>query len=94
MTLSVASNTIKIDGNIKTISDYAEIRDAVNSLINSSTINIEVTNSISITSSVIGLLMKAVKKDGITINLSVDDEGLYNLLDDLNLIQIFNVRKV
>ena len=55
---------------------------------------IEIVDSISITSSVIGYLSKLVNVDGVTIELHAGDDNLYGLLDELGLIQLFNVRKI
>ncbi len=46
-----------------------------------------------ITSSIIGLFTKTVHGDGLKIKLLVHSDRLYNLLEDLNLITIFNVSK-
>ena len=95
MEISSSSNIVNIDGNIKSISDFQEIKNALDLLTNThKEIVIELKNSISITSSVLGYFNKLVLKDGIRISLHVRDNQLISLLDDLNLIQVFNVRKV
>ncbi len=95
MTLKANGSTITIDGNIKSISDFQEIKTAVDSIARSSkSIEMILTNSMSMTSSVIGYLNKIVQKDGIKVSMSISDERLYRTLKDLNLISIFNVRKV
>jgi hypothetical protein len=43
------------------------------------------------TSTVIGFLMKLVHHDKIQISISVGDSRLYDLLDELNLVQLLNV---
>ena len=86
-------NSVTIEGNIKSVSDFQEIKSIVDS-IEGKTINIIIKDSFSITSSVIGYFNKLIHKDSITINMSVSDSRLYDLLNDLNLISLFNVHKI
>ena len=46
------------------------------------------------TSTVIGHLMKLVNVDKISVSLVVADDRLYELLEELCLVQLFNVRLV
>ena len=95
MEITTSSNIVSIEGNIKSISDFQEIKNALDNLKNThNEIIIELKNSISITSSVLGYFNKLVLKDGVKISLHVKDNQLISLLDDLNLIQVFNVKKV
>ncbi len=94
MEISVASNTITITGNIKSISDFQEIKQAVDGLcIQHKSIIINVLDSLSITSSIIGYLNKLVLKDNIDLHMNIGDEQLLHLLDDLNLVSTFKARK-
>ena len=54
---------------------------------------IEIKDSISITSSIIGYFTKLVQKEGIDLSIKVGDESLMELFDDLNLVSLFKVRK-
>ncbi len=95
MTLTTNGSTITIDGNIKSIQDFQEIKNAVDTVtFNNNSVAFILSNSISMTSSVIGYINKVVQKDGISVSMSVADERLYRILDDLNLIRVFNVRRV
>ncbi len=95
MEISSSSNTIEIEGNIKSISDFQEIKSSVDDMIhNHKNITINVKNSISITSSVLGYFNKIILKDKIVLNLNVGNAQLIILLDDLNLSKVFNVKKV
>jgi len=78
---------------IKSVSDFQEIKTTIDA-ISGTSINLEIIDSFSITSSVIGYLNKLIHKDGITIHMSVSDSRLYELLNDLSLISLFNVRKI
>jgi len=95
MNISIASNVVTITGNIKSVSDYQQIKETLDSLAQTqNSIVLEIKDSISITSSLIGYFTKLVQKDGIDLSIKVGDESLMELLEDLNLISLFKVRKV
>lgn len=94
MEIETSLNTIKITGNIKSISDFQNIKESVDDLIlQHKHININIVDSLSITSSVIGYLNKLVLKDNIDIQMHVGNEQLLHLLDDLNLISTFKAKR-
>lgn len=94
MELQVSSNTVVITGNIKSISDFQEIKRTIDDMItNHKNININIVDSLSITSSVIGYLNKLVLKDNIELRIVVGNEQLYSLLDDLNLVSTFKAKR-
>lgn len=90
------ASEITILGNIQSIEDYQEIKDTVRSLTDKghTSITMRITDSLSMPSSVIGFLLKLVHVDNISVSILVGDDRLYNLLDILNLISIFKVKKV
>jgi len=95
MNISTTSNIVTITGNIKSISNFQEIKSTLDLLINThKTITIELHDSISITSSVLGYFNKLILKDGVTLSLKVGDPKLISLLSDLNLSHVLNVQKV
>ncbi len=95
MEISNETNTVTITGNIKSINDLQVIISTIDSVIAShKSIIINIKDSISITSSVLGYLNKLILKDGINININIGDDKLFSLLDDLNLTQILKVRKI
>jgi len=95
MTIENKSGKIVIEGNIKSISDFHEIKSIVDEVIESTkNLDILIRDSFSITSSVIGYFNKIIHKDGINLTLTVTDTRLYELLEDLNLIALFHVKKV
>jgi len=92
--LNISSNVVTIRGNIKTVRDYQDIKNAVDSIAsNSKTVVLKIIDSISVTSSVIGYLNKLVLKDGVDLSIYVGDPQLLELFDDLNLTSMFKVRK-
>jgi len=96
MELSANGSTVTIEGNIKTIGDYNTIRSAVQGIVDggSTSVTLQIPNSISLTSSIIGYLLKLAKKDGINVVAKIGDSRLHELLEELNLIEAFNVQKV
>jgi hypothetical protein len=94
MNISISSNVITIDGNIKSVSDFQEIKQAADDIISQhKSLLINITDSLSITSSIIGYFNKLVLKDGIDIRMNIGDEQLLHLLDDLNLISTFKAKR-
>lgn len=94
MNISTSSNIVTITENIKSVSDFQAIKSTVDSIKDlHSTITIDVKDSISITSSVIGYLNKLILKDGIDLSMKIGNEQLMSLLEDLNLITVFKARR-
>ena len=93
MKISVSGNVVTISGNIKSISDYQDIKNLLDTLENKNVV-INIKDSISITSSVIGYLNKLVLKDKVRIQMNIGNEQLMKLLEDLNLVSVFNAKKV
>jgi hypothetical protein len=94
MEISVSGSKVTIDGNIKSVSDFQTIKSTMDSVVESNNnIILVITDSISITSSVIGYFNKLILKDGIKIEMLLGNDDLIALLDDLNLTSVFNVKK-
>ncbi len=94
MNISQQGNTLNIEGNIKSIEDFEQIKTALDGISNVyDSVVLNIKDSISITSSVIGYLMKLNDK-GKKIYINVASEDLYGLLDDLNLRNTFSVKKI
>jgi len=94
MEITSSANTIEITGNIKSIGDFSKIKSLVDSVIaNHKNVTINIVNSLSITSSVIGYFNKLILKDKINIDMRIGNEQLMNLIDDLNLTSTFKARK-
>ncbi|SFV64611.1 hypothetical protein MNB_SM-6-540 [hydrothermal vent metagenome] len=95
MEITTTSNIVTISGNIKSVSDYQQIKGTLDSLAAThKSIIIEIKDSISITSSIIGYLTKLVQKEGIDLSIKVGNKSLLELFDDLHLISLFKVRKL
>jgi len=83
----------EVTGNIKSLDDYQKIKSCIerSNPKRGDTLRINIKDSLSMPSAVIGYLLKLIKKEGININLSVGDKRLAQLLDDLNLRSVFNI---
>lgn len=90
------TSEISVTGNIKTMGDYQEIKRVIQEQIDggSSSLTVKIPDSFSITSSVIGYFLKVINKDNVSLSLQIKDDRLYKILKDLNLIDIFNVKKM
>lgn len=90
------SNELTISGNIKSIEDGTAIKEAINACKKegATSVLLRIQDSFSMTSTVIGFLMKLVNIDKLRVSLVVGDARLYQLLDELSLVQVFNVRLI
>ncbi len=91
----IGNNELVLSGNIKSISDYQSIKQTMTDMVSAGVdrIIIRTPESFSITSSVIGFFMKVIFQDHVKITLYVSDPRLYSILEDLQLIETFNVVK-
>lgn len=91
------NSEITILGTIKTIADGQMIKETINRSFHQDkqrTIKLNIQDSFIITSSVIGFLIKAIKIDKMDLTVYVRSMELYSMLDDMNLLDTMNVRKV
>ena len=94
MDITTSSNTINITGNIKSVSDFQKIKQNLDAIISThKSITINIVDSMSMTSSVIGYINKLILKDNISINMKIGNTQLLELLDELNLKSTFNATK-
>jgi len=93
MDIKQSGSIIEVDGVIKTINDSQMLVSAIKDAARNGNVVIKVNDSFSLPSTVIGELLK-IKDNGVNVTLEVKDEILYELLDDLNLVSAFNVRKL
>jgi hypothetical protein len=93
MKVLVSGNLVEIEEVIKTLDDVNKINNIISEFKTGSTLILRIKDSFAIPSSIIGILIKK-KKEGVDIHLEVGSDTLYELLDDLNLINHLNVRKL
>ncbi|OGU14188.1 MAG: hypothetical protein A2076_01955 [Geobacteraceae bacterium GWC2_53_11] len=86
-------NEVVITGNIKSVEDSLLIKETINTLVaqGSQNIHLKIKDSLSITSTMIGYLMKLVHQEKVHLFITVGDSRLYSLLEELKLLQQFNV---
>jgi hypothetical protein len=91
-----SNNELTIVGNIKSIEDSMEIKQAINNLHQkgAKSITLKITDSFSMTSTVIGHLMKLINIDKVSVSMIVGDRRLYEIIEELSLVQLFNVRMI
>ena len=83
-----------ITGNIKSIEDSIQIKEAISHLLarGSHSVLLKIQDSFSMTSTVIGYLMKLVNHDKVQVVCVIGDKRLFELIEELNLVQTFNAR--
>jgi len=87
---------VSITGTIKTIANAQTIKEAIRTTHEQhpgTIINLIIKDSFIITSSVIGFVIKSIKMDKMALHVNVGCEELYVMLEDMNLIDMMNVRK-
>ncbi len=94
MKIDLQENTVSIYGNIISASDFDAIKNTLEPLKNERLIVLKIYDSLVINSSIIGYLMKLTKQEGVAITLYTGQEILYELLEDLGLIETFSVKKL
>ncbi len=94
MEITSSANTITITGNIKSVLDFSQIKTVVDGVVlQHKDIAVNIVDSLSITSSVIGYFNKLILKDQININMRIGNEQLLHLISDLNLTSTFKARR-
>ncbi len=95
MELQIQNNELIIKGNVKSIQDAEAIKEALEKIAkNYTSVKVILQDSISLTSSVIGYLVKLAQKDGKNITLKIANEELYELLQDLGLHTTFKIQRL
>ncbi len=95
-TILTGPSEVTITGNIKTIEDYLDIKKVMKKMIEEGvdSISIKIPDSASITSALIGFLLRLVHEDRVKLSVYVRNDKLFNLFEVMNLITIFNVKKI
>ncbi len=99
MEIDVKDGQIQIEiyvrDNIKSISDNDRLKHTIEQACKADDkkpVHIHIKDSFIITSSVIGFLIKYIKKDKFPIYLYVYNQELYDMLDDMDLIGLLNIK--
>jgi len=95
MEISAVANIVTVNGNIKSVGDYQKIKTHFDSLVSQyKSLVVNINDSFSMTSSVIGYFNKLILKDKIDIVMNIHSQDLIELLDDLNLSSLFKIKKI
>ncbi|ADU65808.1 hypothetical protein LGV61_05575 [Desulfurispirillum indicum] len=89
------SSTLVITGNIKSIRHSQMIRESVEQCLRGGvkSIHLIIEDSFSMTSTVIGFLMKIINEEGVKVSMTISDHRLWQLLNDFQLIEMFRVQE-
>jgi hypothetical protein len=90
----INNNTIEIRGFITTIKNIEDIQKEIEKHIDESTITLKIIDSFTIPSILISYLIRLHSLQNKNIILEMKDEGLYELLKDLDLKKIFTLKKI
>ncbi len=92
----IGMNELTISGHIKKTENYFDLKKTLTEMIEDGArdIKINIPESITITSSVIGLFLRLVSEDNVKIDMYVGEDQLYQLLDSLNMLKVFNVKRL
>ncbi len=85
---------LKIEGVIKSIDDFEMIHKAIvkMKIKSDEKLEIDIIDSFAMPSAVIGLFQKLKNKDEIKLSVIVHDRRLYELLEDLMLVDEFKIK--
>jgi hypothetical protein len=85
---------VTITGNIKSTADYLELRQVVMEIVHLgvAAITLQVRDSLSMPSSVIGFFVKLIRRDQIKVTMVIQDRRLLELLEELDLADLFGAR--
>jgi hypothetical protein len=86
--------SIEIDGVIKTIEDVENIKQTIENHVKGSEVILKINDSFAIPSALIGYLIKLKALQQKNVRLRIADEGLYELMKDLNLEEEFHLQKI
>jgi hypothetical protein len=93
MEIIKTNNVVEVEGIIKTMNDANKLNEVLNEFKEGSLVVIKIKDSFAMPSAVIGTLLKKVE-EGVKIKLEVYSDILYEVLDDLNLVNKLNVVKL
>jgi hypothetical protein len=77
------------------MADYLAIRQQVGALVagGASALTLRINDSFSMPSSVIGFFVKLIHQDKIQVSMLIQDPRLLELLEELNLAELFGARQ-
>lgn len=93
MNLVKNGNQIVVNGNILSFDDYDKIKEAVQEIIKKSgnELDIVFADAMALNSALIGFFIKCVRVDSVRMTMRVGNRKLYDMLETLSLVPVFNV---
>lgn len=95
MRIDTRESDLTILGNIGAMESSMEIKDAAEDLLfrtKAEALNINIADSCTISSTLIGFLLKIALVDRIRVSVNVGNESLFRLMEDLELTNVLNVK--
>lgn len=95
MQIEINGNEVTLAGNMINIDDHKLVKEKIMWLINGGVKDIVIftPSPFSITSSIVGFFTKIIFQDKVKLTLYIKDPILYGLMEDLNLVETFNIKK-
>ncbi len=91
---NTSENILNVEGIIKSSENTQSFINAIDSTLrDNKNLTINIKDSFSVTSTVIGFLLQKVNVDKINLTINVGNDRLYELFDMLELISILNIKK-
>jgi len=92
----IGMNELTISGHIKKTENYFDLKRTLTEMLEDGAKDfiIKISESITITSSVIGLFLRLINEDKVKVTMHVGEDQLYQLLDSLNMLKVFNVTRL
>lgn len=91
----VGEDRLNVYGSILNLRDSDDLRNGIREILDDKDgISIDILESDTITSSIIGFLLKVCKKEKKDLKLSVKSVHLYDMLKSMELLEVFNVNKI
>jgi hypothetical protein len=95
ITKNQTQSVINIDGIIKTSQNAQNFIDALQSALKDAPrVEINIKDSFSVTSTIIGFLLQKANDKNIAISINVGNDRLFELFDMLGVAKVLNVKKV
>lgn len=95
MEITSSNGHIKIHGNIKSIAHYNSLKSEIGNILQTfQHIRIDIVNSISLTSSIIGYFCKIADSSDLYLEVHIKNDALYNLMGELGLQNALNIQKL
>jgi ABC-type transporter Mla MlaB component len=90
----INDGSIEIEGVIKTIEDVENIKQTIENCVKGSDVVLKIIDSFAMPSALIGYLIKIKSLQKKNVTLKIANDGLYELMRDLNLEEELNLQKI